>query len=291
MRALIIGGTGFIGEHVVRQLAAAGHEVAIFHRGKKTIVLPKTVREILDSESATPIVKFPSAAFDFEPEVVIHTMAMGSADAKAVVDAFVGVAKRLVVLSSGDVYQAYGRLLGIEPGPAEDGLLSENSSLRTVLFPYRKDAPSHDALQYWYDKILVERTVLNSSVLPSVVLRLPKVYGPGGNADLATVYHYRHQPNWRWTHGYVENVAAAVVLAASAGITRSRIYNVGEEHTPTIAERLSWMPESKLEPDLKSPMNFAHNMAYDTSRIRKELGYRELIPEKEAMLQTLGRAP
>jgi len=37
--------------------------------------------------------------------------------------------------------------------------------------------------------------------------------------------------------------------------------------------------------------NFSQNICYDTTRIRTELGYRELIPEYEAVLQTLRSQP
>ncbi|MDA5109254.1 hypothetical protein O3V59_12850 [Brevibacillus thermoruber] len=34
MNVLVLGGTRFIGPHVVRQLVAAGHETALFNRGQ-----------------------------------------------------------------------------------------------------------------------------------------------------------------------------------------------------------------------------------------------------------------
>jgi len=34
MRILMVGGTRFIGKHVVEQALAAGHEVTLFHRGR-----------------------------------------------------------------------------------------------------------------------------------------------------------------------------------------------------------------------------------------------------------------
>jgi nucleoside-diphosphate-sugar epimerase len=287
VRVLFIGGTGFIGAHIVRQIARHDHAVAVYHRGLTQAVLPELVEHITDSRSVMPIQRFPAELFEFKPDVVILTVAMGAVDGRAAVEAFAGRAGRIVLLSSGDVYRAYGRFTGIEPGPIDKGLLTEDAPLRSVLFPYRHKASSPEALEYWYEKIHAERAVLNAPDLPGTVLRLPKVYGPGGNEDLATVYRYRHHPNWRWTHGFVENVAAAVELAAIHPVAGGRIYNVGEAYTPTTAERLAWLPPSTIEPDLSSQFDFAQDIAYDTSRIRIELGYCEIVPEKEGLLRTL----
>jgi nucleoside-diphosphate-sugar epimerase len=287
MRILVIGGTGFIGTYVVRQLASHDHVVAVYHRGHTQAVLPEGVHQIIDPHSIMPIQRFPTELFDFGPDVVIHTVAMGAVDAQAFVREFSGRTGRLVLLSSGDVYRAYGRFTKIETGPIDEELLSEDAPLRTRLFPYRAHASSREALQYWYEKILAERAVLRDPNLSGTILRLPKVYGPGGNEDLATIYRYCNHPDWRWTHGFVENVAAAVVLAATHPSARGRVYNVGEAYTPTIGERLAWLPPSAIEPDLNSQLDFRQHMAYDTSRMRTELGYEEIIPEEEGFLRTL----
>jgi nucleoside-diphosphate-sugar epimerase len=286
VRILVIGGTGFIGRSLTRQLAAQGHGVTLFHRGVTRATLPATVEEIIDPQSNLPICRFPSKVLNLSPDVVIHTMAMGAADADAAIKAFASRTGRFVLLSSGDVYRVYGRFIRIEPGPIENGLLTENSPLRSVFYPYRAKAPSESDLQYWYEKILAERAVLGEPGLPGTVLRLPKVYGPDGNANLATVYGYRNHPEWRWTHGYVENVAAAIVLAAIHPKASGRVYNVGESHTPTIAERLRTLPTSQIGPR-ESSFDFRHDLAYDATLIRAELGFREVIPVPDAMIATI----
>ena len=232
-----------------------------------------------------PIESFSTDVLEPPPDVVIHMIAMGERDGRALVDTFRGRTGRVVVLSSGDVYQAYGRFIGLEPGPAVAGVLTESSPLRTVLYPYRKQAHSADDWIYSYEKILMEQGVLNEPLLRAIVLRLPKVYGPCENADLSTVYGFRHQPTWRWTHGYVENVAHAIVLAALHPAAIG-IYNVGEEDTPTVAERLATLPPSSV-PDVAMPLNFEHDIAYDTSRIRSDLGYKEPVEYAEGLRRTL----
>jgi nucleoside-diphosphate-sugar epimerase len=287
MRILMIGGTGFIGVHVVRQLALSGHEVTVCHRGQTRAILPDGVNEIVQPQCMPPAEGFPGGLLSSGPDVVIHTVAMGAADAEPFVQAISGRTGRLVLLSSGDVYRAYGRFTGFEPGPAEAGLLSEDSPLRTKFFPYRKETTPPDSLHYRYEKILAERAFLSDPGTPGTVLRLPKVYGPGGNQDLATIYGHRLQPNWRWTHGFVEDVAAAIALAATHPLAAGRVYNVGENYTPTIAERLACLPPSTLEPDRDSHFDFTHDLAFDTTRIRSELDYREIVGDREGFLRTL----
>ena len=178
--------------------------------------------------------------------------------------------------------------MGLEAGPIEPGELTETSSLRSTLFPYRAHAKSASELGYYYEKIFTEQCALSADDFPATILRLPKVYGPGNNADLATMYQFQHQPQWRWTHGYVENVAHAIALAALDPRAAGRIYDVGEEHTPTVVERLVTLPPSEIPPSTV-PANFAQNIVYDTAKIRRELGYREPVPYDEGIRRTLGK--
>lgn len=286
MKCLIIGGTGFIGSVLARRLFAEGHSVAVFHRGTTKTELPKGTREYLQPESTLPITAYPDELLRFEPDVVIHTMAMGSDDSAAAIRFFAGNTARMVVLSSGDVYAAYGRFIGMETGPPDQNLLTEDSRLRKAMYPYRAQAPSTEALQYWYDKVLVEKAFARCTSLPTTLLRLPKVYGRHRNSDLATVFGFRDYPQWRWTHGHVGNVAAAIVLAATHPNAAKRTYNVGEPYTPTIRERLESLPHSEITAHATS-FDFHHHLAWDTTRIRKELGYSEIIPEPEAMARTI----
>jgi nucleoside-diphosphate-sugar epimerase len=312
MRVLIIGGTNFIGPHVVRTLASDGHEVTIFHRGEHEAELPSSVRHIHSAAAAFPVLSFPGELIAWKPEVVLHMVAMGEQDAEAVVRTFTGMAQKLVVLSSGDVYGAYGVLNGSECGTAQSELLREDSLLRKNFYPYRKMAKGPDDWLYGYDKILMERAVMSNPELPATILRLPAVYGPG-DTNYRLFSHLKrmddHRPaivldetqaHWRWSHGYVENIAAAIVLAVTNDRASGRIYNVGEKSVPTTVERMrslakvvGWtgkivtLPRASLPAHLRDAHDYSQDLAYDTSRIRRELGYSEVVSVDEGLRRTV----
>src|SRR5437868_3399838 len=269
MKVLVIGGTRSIGPHVVRELLSAGHSLAVYHRGSNEADLPQSVTHFHSPKAAMPVLEFTPETISFRPETILHMVPMGEPDTKAALDAFRNSAKRMVAISSGDVYRAYGIFMNNEPGGVEPTPLHEDSALRANLYPYRKIAASADALEYHYDKILVERAVLHDPNIVGTVLRLPKVYGPRDNNDLATVYRYRNHPQWRWTHSYVENVAHAIALAVMNGQAAGKVYNIGEEVTTTVGERLATLPASNMPLDAR-PANFQQDTLYDTSRIRPE---------------------
>src|SRR5262245_25565005 len=102
MRVLVIGGTRFIGPRVVRRLVASGHEVAVFHRGQTSAVLPATVRVMLGDQSC--LADHAEELRRFRPDVVLDMILMTEKEALSLVASLRGVAGRLVAVSSGDVY-------------------------------------------------------------------------------------------------------------------------------------------------------------------------------------------
>ena len=312
MRVLIIGGTGFIGPHVVRSLVSGGHEVTIFHRGEHEPQLPDSVRHAHSASASFPVLDFPAELVLWKPDVVLHMVAMGERDAQAVLRAFRGTAQRLVVLSSGDVYAPYGVLIGSQTGAAQSTLLREDSPLRDNLYPYRKTAKGPDDWVYHYEKILVERVVMSDPRLPGTILRLPAVYGPG-DSDHRFFSHLKrmrdHRPGilldqdqarWRWSHEYGENVASAITLAAMDDRASGQTYNIGEELVPTTVERVrqlakvaAWtgevvrLPRASLPSHLRDSYNYSQDLAYDTSRIRSELGYRGAVSVDDGIRRTV----
>ena len=133
MRVLVIGGTNFIGPYVVAALDRLRAEVTVYHRGIHEPALPPAVRHIHSPRATIPFLHFPSELTEPPPDVVLHMFPVGQDDSRAAVARFAGIAKRVVAISSGDVYRAYGRVRGSEPGPPEPVPLTEDAALRQRL--------------------------------------------------------------------------------------------------------------------------------------------------------------
>ena len=134
MRVLIIGASGFIGPHVVSQLLREGHEVGTFDRGTSTVQLPATVERIIGERKDLQSSKERIAQFG--PEVVIDMILSSGRQAKELTQALRGIARRVVGISSADVYRACGISHGFESGPLQQVPLTEDSELRTNLQVY-----------------------------------------------------------------------------------------------------------------------------------------------------------
>ncbi len=308
MRILVIGGTGFIGPHLVRELARMGHSVAVFHRGRTQADLP--AEHILGNRSDLMALR-PKA------DVAIDLILSSGAQADALMRVFRGVAGRVVAASSMDVYRACGVLHGSEEGPLEPVPLTEDSPLRTKLQTYPPaQVKMLQTIFGWldddYDKIPVERAVLGDPELPGTVLRLPMIYGPGDRLHRIRPILKRIDDGrrailfeegwaaWRSPRGYVENVASALALAAVSGEAAGRVYNVAEmpalselEWAAKIAASTGWqgefvtLPRERMPAHLAFPGNSAQHWHADSTRIRRELGYREPVPVDEAIRRTI----
>jgi len=308
VKVLSIGGTGFIGRFAVRDLVEMGHEVTVFHRGTSAVAGADSI-----SGDRRELERHAEMLRGVRPEVVIDFLISNQRQAEELV-ARLGTQVRIVMPSSCDVYRAAGILHGTEPGEPDSALITEDSAVRTRLHPYPPDVLQMVRAVYpWleedYDKIPAERVVMSAG---GTVLRLPMIYGPGDplhrfypivkrvDDGRAAMVLDESTAQWRGIRGYVEDAAWAIALGATEARAAGQVYNVGDPENFTeldwrrqIAEAAGWSGRFVVLPDecaptyLKARGNLRQHWAVDSSRIRRELGYRERVPRVEALGRTI----
>ncbi len=307
MRVLLIGGSGFIGRRVVARLQQRGHDVIIFHRGETGLLAD------IDAERITgnrlEIDQHIDRIVEARPDVAIDFLPWSDSDTKRVVDTLNGRVERVVHLSSGDVYQAWGNFLKGTYG--EPVPLDEEAPLRADLHPYAGTRPGMEH----YDKLLAERVIFQAHYeigYPGSIIRLPMVYGPDDRQNRTWEYVKRMvdgrpailmgacQAGWLWQRGYVDDVAFGIVLAAEREASIGQVYNVGSPRTLVMAawvrcigDALGWtgeivpVPDHSLPDHLRKPYTYQQHILFDTDNIRRELGYYELVEPDEALRLTV----
>ena len=307
MRVLVIGGTNFLGPAVVERLIDGGHDVTLFHRGVSEAAAPSGVPHIHGDRRQ--IGEFRADIESLAPDVVLDMAAMCGEDALAVVDACAGIVRRAVMISSADVYRAYGRLHSSEPGPIEPTPIDEEAPLRERLFPYRGERGGRlDD----YDKIPAEEAYRADVRITTTVLRLGAVHGERDSqrrllmelarmdAGRPAILVQEDMLEWRWSRAYAGNVADAIALAVADARAAGRTYNIAEPGAMSQAEWLravgriaGWrgdiipVPGNRLPEHLRTPNNYAQHLELDTSRIRRELGFAERVSRDEGIARAI----
>lgn len=302
MRVLVLGGTRFVGRFVVERLTRRGHDVTLFHRGETETSAPSTVHHLHGDFADFP--RHFDALLARAPEVVLDMVPFLDKAGHGVTH-FRDVARRAVVISSCDVYRAYGRLHRTEPGTPDPVPLTEGSPLRSLPMEELVDEGID------YDNIELERAVASVPKLPVTILRLPATYGPGDyqhrlypylrqmdDGRPAILLEERHAA-WHWPRGYVENVAAAIALAVEDERAAGRIYNVAdecpsqEEWVRQVASAAGWsgetvtVPAEHLPDRLRPRVDLSQDYALDASRIGRELGFVSAVDRDEGLRRTV----
>jgi len=306
MTLLLIGGTGFIGRTVTQRLVDAGHTVTVFHHGRTTPDLPDAVTNRHGDRDDPEALR--DALDATAPDAVLDVIPYTEAQAKTLTILCADRTDRLVVLSSGDVYRQYDGLRGASDEAPTPVPLGEDAPLRSSRYPYR-GADTDFAYAHDYDKLLVEEQGRAGDV-PATILRLPKVYGPhddehhvGRAMDRLReagdeLILSEAEAQWRWSRGYVTNVAAAIITAATDPVAAGRTYNVGE---PDALPQATWLrrvaevteldttihtgPEDKQSD--APPFCWTYDMALDTRRLRTELKFAEEISHQQALVRSV----
>jgi nucleoside-diphosphate-sugar epimerase len=177
MNILLIGGTGFIGSQVITQFGKTDHNLAVFHRGKTNKHIPNNIIQI--KSDRTNISDFTDVLKQFAPAVVIDIIPYTKQQTAAALEVFKSIASRFIAISSCDVYRNYDGFRGKTNHKPDPTPLKESAPLRESKYPYRGVKELEFEHKQNYEKILVEKEVINKTELTGTVLRMPAIYGPG----------------------------------------------------------------------------------------------------------------
>ena len=313
MKVLIIGGTRFIGPYVVRRLVDLGHDVMVFSRNPNYQGLPKGIWHIWERREV--LRSFKQEFVKWAPDAVLDMCAYTEAQARDAIATFKGVCGRIILVSSMDVYRGWGRFFqkngstDLEPTP-----FTEDSPLRDNFYLRRAQAKESSDIGYDYEKILVERTMSGDPGLACTILRLPAVYGPGDyqwrlfdivkrmTDERPFILMETARAKWRWTWGYVENIACAIALAAVDVRAKNQVYNAGEnvaltqeEWVQRVGHVMGWrgkviyLDGQQMPTHLRElqPLDFSQDLTIDTAKIRKSLGFEEAVSFDRGLAKTI----
>lgn len=297
MKLLLIGGTRFIGRAVVQKALEIGHEVAIYHRGEHETDFADDVLHIHGEN--VDIADHLEKIKTYNPDAAIDTTQFETESTQAVVGALTGVVDRYVLVSSMDVYVAYGRLHRTELGPPQPLPIPEEGELRTL---------PGVGLTEQIDNLNAERVVLGQQELPITVTRLPAVFGPGDyqgrigemidklNASDGELKLHPIQANFRWTWDYVENIADMLLECAGDRRSGNRIYNLGYptgvsvvELYEMVADAIEWdgsiivTEDGTEEPE----QDLTQHWIADVSKFERDFNYSARISLENAIMLTV----
>ena len=296
MKALVVGGTGPSGPFLVNGLRERGYTVTILHRGTHEIPeIPDDVehlhadphfRETLDAALS-------GRTFD----LVIATYGR----LRVVAEALEGKTAHFIGIGGVACYRGF-----FQPK------VNFPSGLKV---PVPEDAPlvaSEEEQRFAWLIATTEEAVLRSHPT-GAVFRYPYVYGPYQLVPrewcvvrrILDKRPYIILPDGGltlMTHGYAENLAHAVLLAADQPeASAGQIYNCGDEQQLTlyqlvevICRALNHEMEIICMPDAVGGgthsltlQGTSHHRVMDLYKIKTQLGYRDLITPEEAIAKTV----
>jgi len=291
LRVVVLGGTRFIGRAIVDELAGAGHEVLIVHRGQLEPADMPAVRHLHADRSE--LGSHRRELESFAPEAAVDCRALTRADAEAAINALpTGI--RLAVISSVDVYRAFGALN--EARETDPVPLDEESPVRANRYPHRGKAPGMDD----YDKLDVEEVYLPHG---GASLRLPMVYGEH-DYQLREEYILRRVRagrtripfgggTWLGCRAYVRDIAKGVHLTLQNPKTAGQVLNLAEDRTYSIrmwslmilkaagsSASLVRVRDEQLPEDLQPTGTMSQHIAVSASKARAMLGWTTSDPEQ-----------
>ena len=169
MSILVLGGTGFIGPHVVQHALARGHEITLFNRGRTNTHLFPGVEKLVGDRN-DDLTALEGRRWD------------------AVLDNS-GYDPHQLELSVGLLKDATDQYLFTSTRAVYTDFTAEVMNEDAPLGP--KDIPESEWDGYGPNKVLAERVVEEGFGARTLIVRPPVIVGPGDRSDRFTYWPYR----------------------------------------------------------------------------------------------------
>lgn len=303
----VTGGSGFVGTLLVSKLLDEGHDVVsldllpptVSHGRLRSIVGDVRDRACLDRIFA-----------DFRAQAVFHCAALLAHGSISERDLMSHNAEGTRVLADAVAHAGVPKLV----------YLSSNCLWGHGFdAPVTEDETPEPCEAYGVSKLEGERVLARyAGRFESVIIRCPTIIDEGRLGLLAILFEFIADDNRVWLVGKGGNryqfIYAADLIDAmlrSANVSGSHLFGIGSDHVPTMAEafqhviegagsrsRLIALPKAPMIAAMKvahalrvSPLGpyhyrmIASSFVFDTTRIKRELGWRPTLTNGEMLLQ------
>jgi nucleoside-diphosphate-sugar epimerase len=251
MSVIVLGGSVFVGRHLVDALVARGDAVAVLNRGQTASQLPDGVEHLTADRTDLDQLRtvLDGRSWDAVYDVSGFVMAAGSGDIDSLVDLLDGRVGRYVFVSS---IMAY-----------------DQSSVGR--FPWTEDLPvnSDGATSYGGFKAATEQRLMErhrANGFPATVIRPAAIYGPDNNIfDMETPMFLRllqHRPILVphgglvvGSYGHVDDLCDAMLVASTHDAAVGEVFNVTTDsvdvntYVRTLADIVGEEPDAVVVPD------------------------------------------
>lgn len=287
MKALVLGGSAFVGRHLVDLLLTQGHDVAVLNRGKTHNELPIGIERLVADRTDLGQMRAVLAGrrFDIVFDVSGFVTAAGVIDVEGLIDLLSGSIGRYVFVSS---------------------IMAYDQSM-VGHFPWTEELPtnSDDAGTYGGFKAAAEATMLARHAacgFPVTIVRPAAIYGPDNNIfDMETAMFLRllqrrpvlvpHGGLVVASLGHVDDLCAVMVELSMQPGAIGEVFNVTTSavdvnaYVKTLAEVVGVpadvvrVPDSMLD-EITTPVfshlfKVRHHAMLDTSKLASVLGARK----------------
>jgi nucleoside-diphosphate-sugar epimerase len=289
LRALVLGGSVFVGKHLVDQLVGRGAQVAVLNRGKTPSDLPAEVERLVADRTDPGQMRAVLAGRDWDAvyDVSGFVMAAGGSDIEGLLDLLDGHVGGYVYTSS---------------------IMAYDQSWVGV-FPWTEDQPRNadGPTSYGGFKAIAEAAIVArhaATGFPGSVVRPAAIYGPDNNIfDMETPMFLRllqdrpilvpHGGLVVGSYGHVDDLCEAMITIGSHETACGEVFNISADsvdvnrYITTLADVVGREPNIVPVPDAMLPaldavgavpvfghlFKVRHHASLSTEKARRLVGY------------------